>query len=239
MSVAPENLNRRSFVYRELAALGAVFAEVGDAACAVTCGESAEAEAERARELAICDLSPLPRVGFKGRDTIAWLAARGVAVGPQDNMTVVQDDGARAARLAPTEVLLLADLAARSTMCDRLLREWSPDPDPGAYPVPRADTNCWFVLGGRHGAETLAKVCGIDVRAHKFPEGAIAQTSIARLDSIVLRGDLGGTPAYHVLTDSASASYMWACLLDAMAEFGGRPVGLAAIRMLATDQAPR
>ncbi len=239
MSLAPVSLSRRSFVTRELVELGAEFAEIGAAACAMTCGASPEAEAEGARELAICDLSPLPRVGFKGRNTIAWLAARGVAVGPQDNMTVVQDDGARAARLAPTEALLLGDLAAESTLCDRLARAWSPDPDPGAYPVPRADGNCWFVLPGHRGAEMMAKVCGIDMRARKFPDSAIAQTSVARLNAIVLRGDVGDTLAFHVLTDSAAASYMWACLLDAMAEFDGKPVGLAALRMLATDQAPR
>jgi sarcosine oxidase subunit gamma len=32
--------------------------------------------------------------------------------------------------------------------------------------------------------------------------------------------------AYHVLADSASAPYLWDCLIDAMAEFGGGPVGV-------------
>jgi sarcosine oxidase subunit gamma len=40
-------------------------------------------------------------------------------------------------------------------------------------------------------------------------------------------------PAFHVLADSASAEYLWGCLLDAMAEFGGTPVGWAAVRQLA------
>jgi sarcosine oxidase subunit gamma len=40
-------------------------------------------------------------------------------------------------------------------------------------------------------------------------------------------------PAYHVLADIASGEYLWACLVDAMAEFGGAPVGLAAVRRLA------
>ena len=232
MALAPESLSRRSFVYRELVALGAEFVEVNGGACAVTCGESAEDEAAHARNLAICDLSPLPRCGFKGRETIAWLTGRGVAVSDRNHMAVVQEDGARAARLAPGELLLLSDLAAKSTLCQRLEGEWSPEPDLRTYPVPRADTNCWFLLGGRHCAEMLAKVCGVDLRGHKFADGAIAQTSVARLNAIVIRGDLGGTPAYDLLTDSASAPYMWASLLDAMAEFDGKPVGLAAIRTL-------
>ena len=62
-----------------------------------------------------------------------------------------------------------------------------------------------------------------------YVPGALAQTSIARLNGIVARADLGETLAYHLLADSASASYLWAVLTDAMAEFEGRPVGLAAL----------
>ena len=45
--------------------------------------------------------------------------------------------------------------------------------------------------------------------------------------------DAGETLAYYLLTDIASASYMWASLRDAMDEFDGLPVGLGAIRRLA------
>ncbi len=233
MALAPDGFNRRSFVYRELVGLGADFAEVNGAACAMTCGAAVDDEIARARELALCDLSPLPRTGFKGRETVAWLAAQGAIVSDLDNMTVREDEASRIARLAPGEVLVLDDLSGAGALCARLAAAWSPEPDPGTYPVPRAETSCWFALSGARAAETLAKVCGVDVRAHKFPEGAIAQTSLARLSAIVIRGDLGATLAYDVLTDSAAASYMWESLLDAMAEFDGRPVGLAAVRALA------
>ena len=232
MSLAPVDLPARSVIYRELAALGAEFGEIAGGACAMTCGGSLDAETGRARKLAICDLSALPRSGFKGRETVSWLAARGVAVSAENNMTTVQDDGARAARLADGEVLLLSDLAAESTLCARLAEAWSPDPDPAAYPVPRADTNCWFMIGGRHAPALFAKLCGVDLRPHKFADGAIAQTSIARLNGIVIRADLGAVPAYYFLTDRASARYMWESFLDAMGEWGGAPVGLSALRAL-------
>ncbi len=232
MSLAPRDRARRSFVHRELAALGAEFVEVNGAACALTCGAAPEAEGERAREIGVCDLSPLPRAGFKGRETIPWLAAAGVTVSEDDTMAVVQDDGARAARLAPGEVLLLSDVAATSRLIERLAATWSPDPDPGTYPVPRDDTNCWFAISGRHGPEMLAKLCGVDLRPRRFADGRIAQTSVARLNAIVIRGDIGDVTVYHLLTDSAAASYMWSCVLDAMSEFDGAAVGLAALRGL-------
>ena len=240
MSLAPTERLVRSPIYRELAALGAEFGAINGMACALRCGGTAEAEAERARALAICDLSALPRHGFKGRAAITWVAAQGVTVSEANNMTAWQDDGTAAARLADTEVLLLSDLAAESTLCARLAAAWSPDPDPGAYPVPRADTNCWFLISGRHAAAMFAKLCGVDLRPGKFAPGAVAQTSIARLNGIVIRADLAaadghGTPAFHFLTDSAAALYMWECFLDAMAEWGGAPVGLDAVRGLAAS----
>ena len=137
MSVTPPELKRRSFLYRELAKLDAEFAEVNGTACAMTCGRDVETETAQARELAIADLSALPRLGFKGRNTIGWLTERGVVVSTDDNMCEHQADGTRTARLAPTEVLLLGDLGAESGLFGRLAGEWSPDPDPTTYPVPR------------------------------------------------------------------------------------------------------
>ena len=49
---------------------------------------------------------------------------------------------------------------------------------------------------------------------------------------MIVRNDLGATPAFYVLTDSASADYLWPCLVDAMQEFEGAIVGLAALRAL-------
>ena len=168
MSLAPTERTGRSSIYRELAALGAEFGEVNGMACALRCGGAPEAEAERAQALAICDLSALPRSGYKGRAAVTWVVGQGVTVSEANNMTAWQDDGACAARLADTEVLLLSDLAAESGLCARLAAAWSPDPDPGAYPVPRADTNCWFLISGRHAAAMFAKLCGVDLRPHKF-----------------------------------------------------------------------
>ena len=236
MSLAPQDKLPRSPIYRQLVELGADFAEVAGAACAMGFGGDLEAEISRARDLAICDLSALPRAGFKGREAQRWPAAQGLAISPDNNMSMIQDDGALVARLADSEVLILSDLACESGLCARITKAWSPDPDPGVYPVPRTGTNCWFMISGVHAASMFAKICGVDLRPHKFPNLAIAQTSIARLNGIVIRADLtdsrGDCLAYHFLTDSASAGYIWMCLLDAMAEWGGAAVGLAALREL-------
>ena len=62
---------------------------------------------------------------------------------------------------------------------------------------------------------------------------AIAQTSIAKMSAILTRADMGTTPVFHLLVDSAAALYFCDCLLDAADEFGGRIVGLKALQKLA------
>lgn len=220
---------RRSFIYRELEAAGARFVAIGDAEVAARYAGGDETQALIG--LGIADLSPLPRTGFKGDGAVDWLAAQGIAIGEASNHAYRQADGALAARLAPGEVLVLEGLAGGVGTCARLDAAW--DPATGAFwPVPRRDGAFWFLVTGEHAATMFAKVCGVDLGPARFANHAVAQTSVARTNAIVVRDDLGAVPAFHLLGDSASARYMWRCLADAAAEFGGRPVGLEAVRAL-------
>ena len=94
----------------------------------------------------------------------------------------------------------------------------------------RAESYCWFAISGERAPEMLAKVCGVDLRVDKFEDGHIVQTSLARINAVIVRNDLGPTPAFYVLADSASADYLWPCLVDPLREFEGAIVGLAALR---------
>jgi sarcosine oxidase subunit gamma len=233
--IQPADSRRRSFVARALLAAGARFGEENEAAVAVDFGDS-EDEAAAARRLALTDLSPLPRTGFKGKGTTEWLAAQGVRVADDSNRALAQDGGALAARLAPSEVLILGALSGADGLPARLMAAWAQAPvpprEPRGFPVPRADSHAWFLVTGVCAPAMFAKICGVDLRPRTFPQGRIAQTSIARLNGVIIRDDAGGAPAFHLLADSASAAYLWSCLRDAMTEFDGIPVGLSAVRKL-------
>jgi sarcosine oxidase, subunit gamma len=237
----PSDHLRRSFVTRELQAAGAQFGEENGAAIALDYGDSAREEAT-IRQLGLVDLSPLPRVGFKGQGTVEWLSAQGVTVPPESNRASIQDGGGLAARLAPGEVLILGAPSGGDQIPARLATAWAEAPNPPTaprgFPVPRADSHAWFMLTGVDSSAMFAKLCSVDLRPDKFAPGSIAQTSIARLNGIVIRDDKGGVPAYHLLIDSASAGYMWHSLLDAMAEFDGTPIGLRALRALTGTPIP-
>ncbi len=103
----PQDAMRRSFHYRDLVAAGARFRTLNDGM--VAADYRGADEAATARRLAIADLSPLPRTGFKGRNIAAWLAANGVVLGEQSNLAYPAGT-LLAARLAPGEALILAGL---------------------------------------------------------------------------------------------------------------------------------
>jgi sarcosine oxidase subunit gamma len=227
MTVPPTDLLRRSFVQRKLLAHGARFVEINHGLVAFQYGGFDEGAA--AARLGLADLCVLPRTGFKGRKVIPVLEAQGVEL-TVPNQAIRQADGGIAAVLAMTEVLILAPLSGDTSRIHALERDWSLDKADGCYLAPRQDSHFWFALTGEHASATFAKVCGVDLRLNRFADLSIAQTSVARSNCVVIRGDLGALPAFHLLGDSAAAGYMWDCLLHAMAEFGGRPVGLAALQ---------
>ena len=238
-ALQPADFKRRPFLYRKLAEAGADFVDLGGAAMAADYGNP-DAELERAQRLGLADLSVLPRGGFKGAGTPDWLTAQGLSVPEDSNRALRQSDGTLAARLAPTEILLLSDVAGEAGTIADLEATWNAAPQPPqtprGYPLPRRDSHAWFLVTGAEAAGMFAKVCGVDLRPVKFEPGQIAQTSIARANGIVIRDDLGATLAYHLLVDSASADFFWPAILDAMAEFGGGPVGHSALLALAGGQ---
>ena len=171
--------------------------------------------------LKLADLSLAPRWGVKGRETFAWLAGQGANVPARDNSAEWQRDGALIARLSPGEALVLASLPGGQSALQAAVEALPPEGLGACYPVPRWDSHCWFAVAGADGPRMFAKLCGIDLAAESFPDGSVAQTSVARLSAMVIRHDIGSAVAFSLLADSASAEYLWDCLIDAMGEFTG------------------
>ena len=211
----PLSSARRSFIYRRLPAPEFAHQSIGDAAVA----KSSKLNAERT-DLNLVDLSVLPRWGLKGREALVWLEQLGVQMPAADNLAIVQRDGSLVARLSPGEALVLAPFRGECTLANKI--DSLPADGSGAcYPAPRRDSHCWFAVTGQRAPNMFAKLCAVDLSQDRFSNGRVAQTSVARLSAIVIRHDLHGSLAFSILADSASAEYLWDCLLDAMTEFAG------------------
>ena len=235
MVFTPQDLQCRSFLYRELESAGAVFGEVNGMAAALTYaeyGSDASVEKQQARSLGICDLSALGRSGYKGWNIATWLQAQGAELPEASNTVKTQSDGIRIARLAPSEVLILGNLQGKGNLIDHLDSTWQLENADGCFKVPRSSTNFWLTLSGHHAPELFAKICAVDMQPDTLASGCVVQTNVARLNAIIICGGIGGVPVFDLLSDTASAVYLWRALLDAMDEFDGRPVGLTALQNL-------
>lgn len=188
-----------------------------------------------ADSLAIRDLSALPRLGFKGRETIAALRARGVQLEAQPNRAFPQPDGSLCLVLGAGDVFLLGTLSGENPGLAALEQGWSLESETRCYPLPRQHSHSWFAISGAAAPAMFAKICAVDLRLDHFPDLSIAQTSVARLSAVVLRADSGGRPVLHLLSDRSAAQYMLTCLKDAAEEFGGR---LAGRNVLAGNSTP-
>ena len=222
--INPLTFLRRTPLRRQLEAEGASWKSLSDAGIAET-----RADPAQARKLVMADLTPLPRLGFKGRGTIEAMKKRGVTVEPAPTRAFRQPDGGLCLVLAPGEVILLSNLAGDGRRFDEMLATWRIEDEERTYPLLRRDSHAWFAIIGHDAPAMFSKLCGVDLSRGKFPDLAIAQTSIAKMSAIVTRADAGPVPRYHVLADSAAALYFSSCLLDAGREFGARIVGIGAV----------
>jgi sarcosine oxidase subunit gamma len=216
---------RRSPLYSWHVDAGAEFALLGEAA-------NPEGYPGPQGDPAICalaDLSLLPRFGAKGWETWPTLASIGIAPPDRNNTASRLAGGGVAMRLGDNEAFLLGDIFGDAAAVQRAQALPAAS---GFYPVPRGDTHAWLLLIGAEVPKLLSKVCAVDFRLDRFADLAVAQTTIARVGSVVLRDDVAGTPAFHVLADSASARYLWGVLLEAADEYSGRAIGFGALRRL-------
>lgn len=220
------NLARQP-LYRVHDAHGAKWTRKGEALLATGLAASANPS-----NLALFDLTALPRIGFKGRGTIEAMKTRGIDLEARPNVVFPQTDGTLCLVLAASEVFLLSSLSGESTRFADWEATFHLEDEERTYPLPRGDSHAWFAITGRHAPAMFSKLCGIDLRIEKFPNRAIAQTSVARLNGIVARADIGQTAVFHLLADIASSLYLSKCLLDAAGEFGGEFAGFERIERL-------
>ncbi|WNW10597.1 sarcosine oxidase subunit gamma family protein [Pseudomonas sp. DTU_2021_1001937_2_SI_NGA_ILE_001] len=167
---------------------------------------------------ALQDLTDLPRTGFRGAHSAEYLQARGFTLPGAPNRATPQQDGCQVARLSQTEYLLLGSpLDGGERIADEEAR-WELDHQAN-YLLPRQDSHAWLQLSGRRISEVMAKLCGVDLHPRAFGPGAVAQTSAARINVIVINTGSDLAPCFELLFDRCSLDYFKAAVLDAMSEF--------------------
>lgn len=217
-TIQPESYSQRSFIYRQFSGEKSVdntFMQVAGGVLALSTGNDSDAPG-------LIDLSLVPRAGFRGVNAEQYLNSMGFPVPALPNQAAMTSQGDWVLRLSQKEFWLLSH--PQQNVCDRV--EGYALPERGCYPLYCQDSHTWFAMTGKHCPDILAKVCGVDLRAASFPPGAIAQTSVARVNAIIIHHVIGSEQVFSIMSDSASATYLWGALLDAMAEYEGQVYGL-------------
>lgn len=67
--------------------------------------------------------------------------------------------------------------------------------------------------------DVLSTLCGLDFSAAAFPDHHAAQTSLAKVQALIVRHNAAdSTPSYVIIVDRSLAAYVWQALADAMHE---------------------
>lgn len=187
-------------------------------------GESTDQRRAGVHKLGLIDLSPLPRLGVKGNKVAAWIHKNGYRDCESPDAVSQQSDGRVLCRLSADEYLLLTNISAQ---VDSDL--WHSNGPADCFPIDRQASHSWIAVCGQHSFSVINKLCGLAVSVDTFSNKQMAQTQFAILSAVVFRLDVAGTPVFHILTDSSFIHYLWNCLIDAAAEFDGRPYGICAL----------
>ncbi|MCG9494191.1 sarcosine oxidase [Acinetobacter pittii] len=174
---------------------------------------------------AIVDLTNLSRVGFRGADAATYLNSFGFHLPDAPNFALQQADGSWVACLSATEYFLLGSLIDFGERISQIENDWTMD-DRANYLLPRQDSHAWLQLTGNTVARVMAKVCAVDLSSEVFAVGQVVQTSVARVNAIVINVSDAQIQKFNILCDRAAALYVWEVLQDAIAEFDGKAVGI-------------
>ena len=194
-----------------------------------------EAEAAAARKsVGLADLSAAGKVLIQGREAPAALqAAFGAAPGRVGEVAAVK--GGLLACLAFEDWYLTAPIGGEARALEAVNQAISAA-GVFAHATDLTHANAALLLAGPNSRDVLPKICGLDFHPSVFPNRTAAQSSVARVHTIIIRDDLqgGSLPAYQLHISRSEAAYLWEALADAASEFGGQPIGASALAALSS-----
>ena len=196
---------------------------------------NAQEEARRVREnVGLIDRSESGKVELTGRGLGDWFAGRfgSEAVPPLRSCTVSLSPThtGRWLQLRQDRGFLLTDPEHTTALMTVLTA--------GDGPLLTDVTSVYsaFQIVGPKAVALLQKFTSLDLRPARFPEGACAQTSVAKVRALIVHDTLGALPAYWLILTRDYAEFVWESLLHAGASLGLTPFGQDALEVLTKDQ---
>lgn len=165
----------------------------------------------------LADISVNARVGFRGKGVEAFLLSHNIPIPSKPNQAEMTTQGVCVLRLSNTEFWLVDGNNSNQSMIQTL--EFASDEVIDVYRLYCQHSHGAFIISGQPLVDMFAKICAVDLNLSGFGDGCIAQTSVARVNAILVRVKNEQTDTFLMLSDIASMDYLWRALIDATLEF--------------------
>jgi len=170
-------------------------------------------------------------LNFAGLSDLSWMTKldlKGYGVN-----TLPTDEIARTWCIGPQHYLVTCDPPRRDSFIANLL-SFPASRDlalpPPVYITDMTSVYAQFLVAGPRTREILHKLTSLNVYA--LENLTCGQANLAHVRGIVLRDDLSGTPAFHVLVSREYGESVWEAVMHAGHEFHLKPFGLEALQLL-------
>ena len=172
-------------------------------------------------ELALADLSVLPKFGVKGPGAAAWLAESGSKV-PDGvyTWTSLEEKSGRIIRIGLQEFFL--EDGFTTDRVEKMIETF--EPSPGVYPVIRQDAG--YLLCGRLAPRVLAQTCGVNLSE---PDNKVVFSRVAGVSCMLMATELEDLFTVRLWCPASYGIYLWTTLLEIVHDLGGMPIGLESL----------
>jgi len=178
-----------------------------------------ESEEVLRKELALCDLSWLPKISFKGAGAVEWLMQEGVTV--PAGLYEYSNLNGLVIRTDSQEVFV--EDGPRGQVVMQLTQRHLGAPA-GVYRVERQDAS--FLLSGANANKVLVETCGYDFRQ---PGNYLVMTRVAGVSCALLPCHVGGVSAFRFWLDCSYAAYLWEAVSEIVRDHRGGVVGSGSV----------
>jgi glycine cleavage system aminomethyltransferase T len=160
-----------------------------------------------------------------GLADVSWMARLDLK-GPGVNAMPALEGHARSWLLGPAHVLITCNPDASGTVAMHV------SSSNGVWMTDVTSVYAQFLLAGPRSRDVLRKLTSLNVSERALPDLDCGQAAVSHVRSIVLRQDIGGVAAFHLLTGREYAESMWEAVEHAGREFSLSPFGLEALGKL-------
>lgn len=169
-------------------------------------------------ELTLADLTGAPVIHIQGE--AGDLLQTYFAQIPAKPGELVDVGGGLLARLTPAEFYLFGLSASAGLPTATELDNNFAKAQRFAHATDYTHGKAVLRLSGRAAPDVLSKICGLDFYDMVFPSGRVAQTSAAKIKTLIARYDQNQTPTYYLHVNRPPGQYFWEVVWDAGQEFG-------------------